>query len=95
MPIPKNVRVMARVEGHVQGVGFRRFVYDSATELDLTGWVRNTYAGDVEVCAEGPRATLEDLLDTIRRGPGFVTQVDTQWESATDEFTIFMIVRTV
>ena len=29
------------VEGIVQGVGFRPFVYRIATELELTGYVRN------------------------------------------------------
>lgn len=46
----------------MQGVGFRPFVWRLATELGVTGWVRNDVRG-VEVEAEGPAAALE----TFRR----------------------------
>src|SRR3954469_25819571 len=42
-----RVRRRFEVFGVVQGVGFRPFVYVTATELDLTGWVSNTVAGVV------------------------------------------------
>ena len=42
-PIAQRLRV--DVEGTVQGVGFRPFVYRLAHELELTGWVRNTRNG--------------------------------------------------
>jgi acylphosphatase len=35
----------------------------------LTGWVRNTPEGDVEVWAEGPADKLKTLLQWLRRGP--------------------------
>ena len=42
----------------MQGVGFRPFVYRLATELNLSGWVRNTPAG-VELEVQGGDVTLE------------------------------------
>ncbi|HVF76826.1 MAG TPA: carbamoyltransferase HypF [Solirubrobacteraceae bacterium] len=45
-------RVRARVDGTVQGVGFRPFVYRLAGELGITGWVLNDERG-VLVEAEG------------------------------------------
>jgi hydrogenase maturation protein HypF len=48
------------VQGIVQGVGFRPFVYRLAHEHDLTGWVRNTPAG-VEIEIQGS----VDRLDTF------------------------------
>ena len=39
------IRVRARVEGTVQGVGFRPFVHRLAGELDLAGWVLNDERG--------------------------------------------------
>jgi acylphosphatase len=35
----RTVRV--RLEGHVQGVGFRYWTERTATDLGLDGWVRN------------------------------------------------------
>ena len=41
-----------RVEGVVQGVGFRPFVHRLALRYGLAGWVRNE-AGGVEIVIEG------------------------------------------
>src|SRR5512134_2706107 len=50
------------IAGIVQGVGFRPFVYNLATRLNLKGWVRNTSAGvDIEVDGD------EDVLDSFVR----------------------------
>ena len=54
------------LSGHVQGVGFRPFVYRLAKQHGLTGRVRNQL-GEVEVVATGPAAELirfeHDLVD--------------------------------
>ncbi len=47
-----------RLEGRVQGVGFRPFVYRLATELRLTGWVQNL-SGRVVVEVSGAEAELD------------------------------------
>jgi acylphosphatase len=87
------VRLHAIIDGHVQGVGFRFFVRDHAERLKLTGWVRNTYDGQVELVAEGPRPALEELLDLVRQGPhsSFVTSVQSDWEGATGQYCSFSI----
>ncbi|HVN54109.1 MAG TPA: acylphosphatase [Anaerolineaceae bacterium] len=89
-------RLHAVVMGHVQGVGFRFFVIEKADLLDVTGWVRNTTFGDVEVLAEGPRDTLEDLLYYLHKGPhgAVVTQVKSDWEIPTGEFSRFEVRQT-
>ncbi|MGA2320106.1 MAG: carbamoyltransferase HypF [Solirubrobacteraceae bacterium] len=51
----------ARVEGTVQGVGFRPFVYRLAGELALGGWVRNDERG-VELEVEGEQQAVEAFL---------------------------------
>ena len=38
-------RLYITIQGAVQGVGFRPFVYRLATELGLTGWVNNSAQG--------------------------------------------------
>ena len=58
-----------RLTGHVQGVGFRPFVYRLARGLGLTGWVRNA-VGVVEVHAEGPADSLDRFArDVIASAP--------------------------
>ncbi|MEI8334662.1 MAG: acylphosphatase [Chloroflexota bacterium] len=54
---PRGVRGFV-VEGVVQGVGFRPFVWRLATELGLDGSVRNL-AGRVEVVVGGDPAALD------------------------------------
>jgi hydrogenase maturation protein HypF len=54
-------RVRVRVEGVVQGVGFRPYVHRLALGLDLAGFVRNDARG-VEVEAEGPAEAIERFL---------------------------------
>ena len=51
--LPPVARAL-HVEGVVQGVGFRPFVWRLATELGLAGRVRNA-AGRVEIEARGTR----------------------------------------
>ncbi len=51
-------RLQLRIEGAVQGVGFRPFVYHLATSLGLTGWIRNTPQG-VLIQVEGTISHLQ------------------------------------
>ena len=58
-----------RVEGKVQGVGFRWFVRERARRLDLAGWVANRPDGSVEVAAAGAEEALAKLREVVREGP--------------------------
>ncbi len=49
------------VEGIVQGVGFRPFVYRIATELELTGYVRNL-GNVVEIIIQGSDDKITDFI---------------------------------
>jgi acylphosphatase len=57
------------VAGRVQGVGFRYFATRKASELQISGWVRNTLRGTVEIEAEGEAARIDTFCDWIRMGP--------------------------
>src|SRR5215472_4515178 len=61
-----RVRVAVRVEGTVQGVGFRPFVYSLATGLGLGGHVGNDADG-VFAEVEGPSADVERFLSALER----------------------------
>ena len=60
-------RVIA-VEGVVQGVGFRPFVYGLANALDLRGFVRNDASG-VLIDVEGERLSLDRFVDRLVAAP--------------------------
>ena len=56
------------ITGIVQGVGFRPFVYNLATRLDLKGWVRNTSAGvDIEVDGGIDPSTARRVVESGRQ----------------------------
>jgi hydrogenase maturation protein HypF len=65
-PIAPTVRLKLAIQGAVQGVGFRPFVYRLAQEFGLAGWVSNSPQG-VFLEAEGAREAVErfrrSLLD--------------------------------
>ena len=86
-------QLRATVIGFVQGVGFRYFVLRTAVSLDLTGWVRNTFDGNVEVLAEGRRDVLDQLLIALQRGPSRsqVSNVRSDFLPATGLFEDFQI----
>ena len=89
---PDSSRFVARVVGRVQGVGYRYFVRSRAGELGLGGSVRNMPNGSVRVEAEGPRASLQQLLSDLHEGPpaAVVERVDVEWHPprGTAEFLI-------
>lgn len=89
-------RLVARIVGRVQGVGFRWWAREAADELGLTGWVMN--ADDersVELVAEGPAAALDELERRLHGGPAGarVERVEAQRLPASGEFRSFGIVR--
>lgn len=58
-----------RVDGRVQGVGFRAATRAEAQALGLAGHAVNLADGRVEVWAEGPATALDALDRWLRRGP--------------------------
>jgi hydrogenase maturation protein HypF len=53
-----------RLQGHVQGVGFRPFVYRLAIQYGIVGHVQNQL-GEVEVVAQGKREAVERFIDGL------------------------------
>ena len=59
-------RLRIEIEGTVQGVGFRPFVYRLAHELGLTGWVNNSTEG-VTIEIEGRPRQLDRFVILLAR----------------------------
>jgi hydrogenase maturation protein HypF len=58
-------RLRLKIQGVVQGVGFRPFVYVLANECELRGFVRND-SGGVFIEIEGEKKNLHDFLSLLR-----------------------------
>lgn len=70
MPVePERRTVRLRIEGLVQGVGYRAFVEREAGRLGLDGWVRNRRDGGVEAVLAGPAGAIDAILAACRQGP--------------------------
>ncbi len=77
-----------RVEGFVQGVGFRDFLHMAADANKLHGWVRNLSDGAVEALVSGPTKAVEAFVSAATRGPqgARVTAVDLDvWEQPAEK----------
>jgi hydrogenase maturation protein HypF len=59
-------RLCLKIQGAVQGVGFRPFVYRLATELHLTGWVNNNAQG-VAIEVEGSTCQLHLFQERLQQ----------------------------
>jgi acylphosphatase len=67
-----------RIDGRVQGVGYRAWTHRVAMGLALAGWVRNRRDGSVEAVFQGPEASVQMMIERCRRGPSgsLVTSVE-------------------
>lgn len=73
-----SVTRQIRVNGFVQGVGFRAAMRDEARKLGITGWVRNRADGSVEALVQGPPAALDAIIHWAGRGPPGARVADVQ-----------------
>lgn len=81
------------VNGFVQGVGFRYFVYRNAKALGLKGYTQNLFTGEVLTVVEGSRVMIEELSNKIKIGPmnASVKNHKIIWQEYKNEFNDFGI----
>ncbi|XP_062003832.1 uncharacterized protein LOC133721278 [Rosa rugosa] len=63
----KTVRLV--IKGRVQGVFYRNWTIENATQLGLKGWVRNRRDGSVETLLSGNSDAVQEMEQRCRRGP--------------------------
>ncbi|UCC66631.1 MAG: carbamoyltransferase HypF, partial [Deltaproteobacteria bacterium] len=64
----EEIRVLIQIEGVVQGVGFRPFIYGIARRYDLKGWVLNDEKG-VQIEVEGEKGGVDGFLSELSSPP--------------------------
>ncbi|NKB59220.1 MAG: acylphosphatase [Alphaproteobacteria bacterium] len=69
--------VRVRIEGRVQGAGFRYWVVRAAGQLSVDGWVRNRRDGSVEALFDGDEESVRQIVSRCHEGPpvAYVTTV--------------------
>jgi len=72
------------VTGRVQGVFFRASTRDKAQQLGISGWVRNTRNGQVELLACGEPGSIQELKNWLLQGPKFAKVTDVESEVLSD-----------
>lgn len=61
--------VLLRIRGKVQRVGYRRFVQETAQELELAGYVKNEKDGSVTVFIQGDEEKIAAFIQAIKSPP--------------------------
>lgn len=61
--------LLVRIQGRVQGVGYRAWVEYQAQAAGLEGWVRNRRDGSVEALFAGTGRRVAELVALCRQGP--------------------------
>ncbi len=87
------VEIHCTITGKVQGVAYRAYIQEAATELQLVGYTKNLPGGAVEVVAQGEPDTLKAFIEYLHEGSlmSVVEGVAVEWGSASKTFEEFSV----
>jgi len=82
-----------KLDGVVQGVGFRYWCLKTARQYNVTGYVANLPDGSVEVIVEGEKGIVNDFIDVLRVGPTYshIADMNIDWYTESRGFNAFTI----
>ena len=83
------------VQGIVQGVGFRPFVYNLALKLNLNGYVNNDDKG-VNILLQGKKNSIDTFLNELKNNPPILSKIDNIFileDTSLDDFEDFKIIQ--
>ena len=89
----EKIRTHILVSGRVQGVFYRKGVYQKAHELGLKGWVHNLVDGKVEIVCEGNKEQIGKFIEWCKEGTPLakIENCEVTYEEYTGEFEDFKI----
>lgn len=73
--IKQKKRAKIRIQGIVQGVGFRPFIYRLAHDLEINGTVKNLGDSGVEVILESSKEKIQEFLDRLPKESPPLSQI--------------------
>ena len=88
------IRANIKVNGIVQGVGFRPFIHKQITDHSLAGWIRNTSSG-AEIEIEGSEERVDRFIEELRtKSPKLALIEKLEFEKYTElkNYTDFQII---
>ena len=87
------IEMQCVISGKVQNVSYRAYAQDSADELGVTGWVKNSVDGTVLLCAQGDPAVLKEYVEYLHEGSlsSEVEAVSVEWSTIEEVFSDFSI----
>ncbi len=85
--------IEVHIIGLVQGVSYRAYAQDAATELGLVGYTRNEPDGSVTVCAQGMSDVLKEFIEYLHEGSlrAKVESIAVDWKTAKTVYDDFSI----
>lgn len=88
-----NAAVKLLIGGLVQGVGFRYYIARNAWDLNINGYAKNLFNGDVEIYAEGSKELLKEFVKRAKLGPSHavVEKTSEQWLDFKNKYDNFDI----
>jgi acylphosphatase len=77
-----------RIEGRVQGVGYRYWLEREASRAGLRGWVRNRSDGSVEALLIGEPVAIDAVATACARGPRLAVVTAVRRDAARDDGSV-------
>lgn len=88
------VEMHAIIHGNVQGVFFRDTTKRKASQMGISGTVKNLRDGTVEIFAVGEKEKLESLMDYLssEKGPGEVNNTEVTFGEPSRSYDGFQVI---
>jgi acylphosphatase len=87
------IQAKAIFHGSVQGVFFRKCVFNHAKKFSVNGFVKNVENSRVEALFQGEKLEIEKLIDVIKENPGsaHISKIELEYQDVEKKYSGFVI----